>query len=235
LFSQNKNHQGIAMYKTLSLLVITAFIAVECNPFGYYADDAANANAFVDSVLTAVKKSYSANLDPLHIPDITAFQFSKKVGIITLKGDAKLEEGTITGLSHLTRSGDSSLGTEGGHFAAKLQFGDNNIHAHFKLDAEFMGLKVKATLDTDIGNIDVKVNIGVGADGKPAITAFEIDKLQHVKIDVHGPIAPLDGVLDLLLDGFVEVFNPQVEKLLGGILKDFVGKELANFKLPGTF
>jgi len=220
------------MYKTLSLLVITAFIAVECNPFSYYD---ASANQFVDQVLEAVKKSSSASLDPLHIADITAFQFSKKVGIITLKGDAKLEEGTITGLSHLARSGDSSLSTEGGHFSAKLQFGDNNIHAHFKLDAEFMGLHVKATLDSDIGNIDVKVNIGVGADGKPAITSFEVDKLQHVKIDIHGPIAPLDGILDLLLDGFVEVFNPLAEKLLGQVLKDVVGKELANFKLPGTF
>jgi len=220
------------MFATLSFLLISAIIAVECTPIGYYEES--NANEFVDQVLAAVKTEFGASLDPFHLPDTVA-KFSKKIALITFHGDAKLTQGTITGLSHLARSGDSTIGTENEHFTAKLQLGDNNIHAHFNVRLDFMDLTTHLDLDADIANIDLKTTIGVDAAGKPMISSLDIDELKHVRIQVHGPVAPLDGVLDLLADAFIEVFNPLARTELSKVLKDIIGKEIANLHLPGTF
>ena len=177
-----------------------------------------------------MKAKYNATLDPFHVPD-KVVSFSKKVGLITFHGEAKLTEGTITGLSHLYRSGDSSLGTENQHFVAHLKFGDKNIKVHYKGEARFMDLHTHVTLESLIGDIDVKATIGV-ENGKPAITEFQIDELKHVKIDIHTPIKILDHFIDFLGEEFIKIFNPTAENLISKILKDVVGKELANFKMP---
>jgi len=215
--------------KTLTFVILSVSIAVDCSPVSYF--DAGNANAFVDQVLNAVKAKYNQTLDPLHIPD-KVVSFKKKVGILNIHGEAKLSEGTITGLSHLYRSGDSSMGTENSHFVAHLRFGDQNIHLHYKGEASFMDLHTHLTLESQIGDIDVKAVIGLDSSGKPSITSFEIDELKHVKLDVHTPIPILDHFIDFLGEEFIKVFNPVARNLVSKILKDMVGKELSNFKMP---
>jgi len=149
-------------------------------------------------------------------------------------GSAKLTEGTIVGLSHLHRSGDSDIGTENNHFIAHLRLGDDNIRIHYKVDANFMNLlHPHLTLESEVENIDMKATIGLDADGKPTLTEFHIEELKHVKIHVHG-LGLLDPLIDLIGDAFIEVFNPTARDLLSNLLKGMIGDMLKNFKLPGT-
>jgi len=215
--------------KGLCLLLISVLVVVESTPISYF--DAGNANAFIDQILNAVKAKYNQTLDPFHIPD-KVVSFRKKVGLITFHGEAKLTEGTITGLSHLIRSGDSTLGNENNHFVAHLQFGDKNIHVHYKGEATFMDLHTHVTLESQVGDIDVKATITLDSAGKATINQLEIDELEHVKIHVHTPIAILDPLIDLFGDEFVKIFNPMAKEMLSKLLKDMLGKELENFKMP---
>jgi hypothetical protein len=222
--------------KLLSFLCISCFVLVQSTPIGYFTQeffDTGNADAFVDQVLTAAKAQYGATLDPFHVPD-SDLKFSKKLGILTLSGEAKLTEGTITGLSHLKRSGESTIGTENNHFVAHIEVGDDNIKIHYKVDATFMNLfHPKLTLESEVGNIDIKAAIGVDADGKPVLNELHIEELQHVKIYVHG-LGLLDPLIDLIGDAFIEFFNPTARDLLSNLLKGMLGDVLKNFKLPGT-
>jgi hypothetical protein len=145
-----------------------------------------------------------------------------------------LTQGVITGLSHLHRSGDSTIGTENNHFAAHIQMGDNNIKVHFNVQVDLLGIfHPHLVLESDIENIDLKADIGVGADGKPTLTGLLIDELKHVKVQVHG-LGPLDPLVDVIADEFIKVFNPQARDLLSGVLKGMVGDLLKDFKMPGT-
>jgi hypothetical protein len=217
--------------KLLSFLFISCFALVQSSPLGFF--EVGNANAFVDQILTAVKTQYGTTLDPFHIPDQT-LNFSQKLGIITLKGDAHLTEGVITGLSHLHRSGDSDIGTENSHFIAHLRLGDDNIKASFKVAANFMNLiHPHLTLESTIENIDMKATIGVDANGKPQVNEFHVEELKHVQVYVHG-LGLLDPLVDLIADGFIAAFNPTARDLLSNLLKGMIGDLLKDFKLPGT-
>jgi len=222
--------------KLLSFLFVSGIILVQSTPIAYFTQDffdSGNANAFIDQVLTAVKTQYGKTLDPFHVPDKT-LSFAKKVGIITFKGEAKLTEGLINGLSHLHRTGESTIGTENKHFVAHLQMGDDNIKVHYKVELSFMNIfHPHLTLESEIENIDMKATIGIDDAGHPQLTEFHIDELKHVKVHVHG-LGLLDPLIDLVADSFVAVFNPTARDLLSNLLKGMVGDMLKNFKLPGT-
>jgi len=188
-----------------------------------------NADKLVDQLLDTVKAKYGAQLDPLKM-NATVAEFSKKIGIITFHGDAKLEDGVITGLKSLKRTGDATLTTDKG-FDVKVQFGDNDIHVHYKAELQFMDLKTSGTLDVQLSNIDVKVDVDTTAAGKLEIKDFTVDALKLTKVDFKGPIPAGDEIVDLLGQSFVTIFNKQSRDLIGGLLKGIVQKELENLHL----
>jgi len=212
--------------KLLSLLFFCTILGVE--------SQAGNANAFIDSVLTAVKTEYGASLEPYHLPN-EELNFSQKIGIITLKGDIKLTNGTLTGLSHLHRNGNATLGTENQHFAVHLKVGDENIKLNYNAHIDFLDIiHPNLQIEADIGNIDINATIMLDTDGKPVIQQFEIDELKHTRVLVHG-LGILDPLVDIIADVVIEVANPQIRKALSHVVETMIGGLLSDFKLPGTF
>ena len=124
------------------------------------------------------------------------------------------------------------MNTEDKHFVVKLKFGDQNIRIHYKAEASFEDLHTSATLESQVGDIDVKATVALGSDGKPTLSSFEIDELRHVKIDVHTPLKILDHLVDALAEGFITVFNPMARDLISKVAKDLLEKELKNAKFP---
>jgi len=220
----------------LSFLFLCGFLHVQTLPVeenGQYYE-AGNANAFIDSVLTAVKTEYGAQLEPFHLPN-EELAFSQKVGIITLKGDIKLTNGTLNGLSHLHRANNATLGTENQHFVVHLQVGDENVKFRYNAHVDFLDiLHPNLVIEGDIGNIDINATIMLDSEGKPVINQFEIDELKHVQIYIHG-LGILDPLLDLIADAAIEVANPQIRNALSHLVQGMIGEQLANFHLPGTF
>ncbi|CAG2163985.1 unnamed protein product [Oppiella nova] len=211
----------------LSKILILALVAVaQCLPLN---DE--GADKLVDQLLDVVKTKYGAQLDPLHLNDSVA-AFSKKILGITFHGDAKLTEGTITGLKNLKRSGPSDIQTKDA-FKAHVQFGDNNLAIHFKAILDFMDLHTDGILNAQVGNLDVKVDVAIDSkSGKITINSFEVDKLKSVKIDFHGPIPVADEIVDLIGEAFITIFNKQAEELVGKVVKDILAKELDHMKFP---
>jgi len=194
------------------------------------ADDAGNANQFIDSVLTAVKTQYGASLDPFHLPD-EDIKINQKVGIITLKGEVKLTNGTLTGLSSLHRAGNSTIGTEKEHFVAHLRVGDQNIHLKYDAHVDLLSiLHPNLVIQVDIGNIDINMTLALNSDGKLDINQFDIDELKHTRVHVTG-LGILDPLVDLLADVVIEVANAQVRKAVSHLVEGLIGPLLSNFSL----
>ncbi|XP_054157977.1 mite allergen Lep d 7-like [Oppia nitens] len=221
------------MVKSFIILMVTTLLMVDCHEYEF--NTPGNANQMVDQLLTVVKAKYNTTLDPFHVPNMN-FNFTKKIALSTWHGEANLTEGTIKGLGAIKRSGDCDIGTDKGHFIGHLQFGDNNIHAHFHAVTQIgiKGLKpIHSTinLDADIGNIDVKITVGMNEKGKLQLKEFQVDELKHVKFHVKG-LKILDPLVNVMADAFVAIFNPQARQILGNILKNIIGKEIENLKFP---
>lgn len=209
--------------KFLFVLAIVGLAAA-----GALADDG-NANQLVDQIVSALTKK--AEIDPFHMPDHT-FQVDKKIGVIHLKGEVHIKNGLITGLSHAARNGDATIGNKNGTYDAHLRLGDKNIKFHADIDAVIGKiLRPKATLDSEIGDIDVKMSLAVTPEGKFQLEDFEIDEFKHVQIHVHG-LAILDPLIDLIGDGFIAFFNPNARRLLTNLLRPVIEEQLKNFH-PG--
>ncbi|XP_054154720.1 uncharacterized protein LOC128953265 isoform X3 [Oppia nitens] len=212
-------------------VIILALVAyATCSPLVNDAKD--DANKFVDQLIQIVKTKYGDKLDPMHLNDTVA-EFHKKIAGITWHGDAKLTEGTITGLKNIVRSGDSVVHIDK-KLTAHLQFGDANLMIHYKGELQFMDLKTSGLLNATTGTLDVIVDIGADDKGKLHVNTFNIDELKHVKIDFKGPIKVADDIVDALADGFVAVFNKQTRELLSKVVKDMLEKELENLHFPPT-
>nr|ABL09301.1 allergen Aca s 7 [Acarus siro] len=207
-----------------------ALIAIACFVGMAVADDG-NANQFVDQIVNALKSQ--KNFDPLVIAEQHT-NFDRKLGALHIKGKIDLKNTRITGLSHVQRVGDAILENKNGSFQAKLHLGDNNVKLFSDITIHLLSniihphLKVEA----DIGNIGVKFGVAIGADGKPALKDFDVEKLEHVKIIVHG-LGPLDPLVDLVADAFIAIGNTQARHLVTGIVRPIIESELKNFKLGG--
>jgi hypothetical protein len=211
--------------KLLSLLLF-------CSTLSASSAQSGNANEFIDSVLVAVKTQYGSNLDPLHLPD-EEFAFNQKVGIITLKGDIKLTNGSLNGLSALHRTANSTIGTENQHFVAHLRVGDENVHFKYDVHVDLLDLLHPSfQIQGDIENIDINITIALDSDGKLAIQQFEIDELKHVRMQIHG-LGVLDPIADIIADVIIEVANPQIRKSLSHLVEGMIGPMLTNFSLTG--
>jgi len=194
---------------------------------------AGNANAFIDSILTAVKTEHAADLEPYHLPD-EELVINQKVGIITIKGDVKLTKGTLTGLSKIHRNGDATVGTQAGHFAVDLKVGDEKVVLMYDAHIDLMNiLHPNLKIEADIAAIDIKMSISLSDDGKPVISSFEIDELKHTTFKVTG-LGILDPLVDVIADVVVEVANKQVRDALSKMVEPMIGGLLSDFKLPGS-
>jgi len=213
----------------IMLLSVLLFCGLMSNLF---ADDTGNANEFIDSVLTAVKAQYGAQLDPFHLPD-EDIKINQKVGIITIKGDVKLSNGTLTGLSTLHRAGNATIGTESEHFVAHLRIGDQNIHlAYNKVHVELLGGLIHPDLGikADIGNIDLNMTLALNSAGKLDITQFEMDELKNVKVHVTG-LGVADALVDVIADAAIVIANKQVRDAAGHLVQGLIAPLLTNFTL----
>ncbi|CAG2104697.1 unnamed protein product [Medioppia subpectinata] len=214
----------------LSFLLIGTFVSVESARFGF--TDPGNANKLIDQLLGVVKTKYGANLDPFHVPD-QHLHFDKKVALTWWHGQLNISEGLIKGLSHLIRSGDCDIGTDKGKFVAHVQVGDANVAAHFHGVMKLNIFHATVNLDVSIGNLDVKLGVGLDDKQKMHLNDFNIDELKNVKIHVSG-LKIFTPLVNALANAFVNVFNPQTRQILGNLLKGIIEKEIQNIKIPPT-
>lgn len=136
---------------------------------------------------------------------------------------------TIVGLSHIKRNGDAVIGNKNGTFDAKLRMGDQNVKVHADVYPHFIKfIHPHIRVESQVGDIDILIQLTVDGNGKFVLENFEIDEFKHVKIQVHG-LALLDPLIDLIADGFIQFFNPNARQLITKFVRPVIEEEIKKF------
>ena len=84
-------------------------------------------------------------------------------------------------------------------------------------------------IDADVGEIDIKAIVALDENQKPILKSLDVDELKNTKIHISG-LKILTPLANLVADIFVKNFNSKAREQLNGLLKDVLGKEIANIK-----
>lgn len=157
----------------------------------------------------------------------------ERIGFLDVKIKVDLHKTTIAGLGHALRVGDAAVTNKDGSFNAKLQLGDADVRAKSDLTVHVSQLiHPDLKLEADIGHLTVTFSVAIGSDGKPALKEFHIDELAHTKVHIHGAIALLDPVIDVIAQAFIRMFNSLARDAITQVVKPVLEDELKKLMGP---
>jgi len=194
-------------------------------------DDIGSANDFIDAILEVVKSQFGKKLEALPIPD-QDLNFDKKILFINTRGNVKVWDGHVYGLSTLHRSGDCEITQDDQNFRAKVKIAIDNVKFESGAKLTYGALHPSFNLHGWIKhiNIDAEVNIIGGLqDGKPELTHFNVQHLDgfSVKIDGLGVLTHLvNGIIDL----YVKTSHHSIRNTISDNVRNAMKDAIGNFK-----
>ena len=186
-------------------------------------DDAATANAFIDSVVDALKKK--ENFDPM-VVGLEHAEVKEKVGLINVDVKVDLHQTRLTGLGRALRVGNAEMVSNNGAFNAKLQLGDNNVKVFSDLTIHLSGTNFNVEMNADVGHMLVTFGIQYDSAGKPSVSEFKIDELKDMKVKLDSQISILNPVLDELVKIATKVANKLVLDIVTQVVKPVLSDEM---------
>jgi len=195
-------------------------------------EEPGTADAFLDTILAAVKQQFADKLDPFNLPD-KELSFEQKVVVVNFKGHIKLFEGVMNGLSSLHRTKASHIVQEEGSedLGLQLRIGVNDLDFRYRAHIAFMGIGPTVTIKGKLKHLDIYAEGGLLSDSaKPFITEFDIKELDGLNIEVEG-LSVLDFVINIIAKGVTTIFKSQVTGSINNVLKSMIEEVMSNFSL----
>merc|ERR1711892_595557 len=168
--------------------------------------DCAEADAYIDEVLANVAQMVvDQGLDPAELPG-GKISFSQDLGIITIHGSARYDQGHFNGLSTIHRTGGLRDARAGYHVAAELQ-----------------GIEVGASAEVKFSSLDIYFEASMPLDQSSGLqlTKFEITNVGHIDVSVSG-LGPLDWILGKLVGAIADTVKDWIIPLIEGPIKDIL-------------
>ncbi|XP_003742551.1 uncharacterized protein LOC100905044 [Galendromus occidentalis] len=187
-------------------------------------------NEFFDELLDELRDADDIRV--MTLDDLT-IGFSRKVALLTVHGEAKLYDGTVTGLDTAERIDDAQIITrKDGSVVIRCTLGMGVIIFNYKGTVSFMGLGPSISMLTHTGYVTVKAEVQRAANGTVKVTEFNVRDFEKLKVKFTG-LGPLTWATSLLIAPAVNILTPiirrtveygvrtVVEKKLPDIIKDF--------------
>lgn len=191
--------------------------------YAFYED---HTNDVFDQILESVRKS--EKLDPLKLPEQVS-KFDKKV-LVRFHGEAKLYNGTLTGISTIHRTGNSRFNmTEYGiDVFADVALGalDVNYKAHIK----FMGKGPTVDMHVHIAYVRLLAEVAQGKESEMALKQFKVLRLDGFKLKING-LGPLSAIFNFFTKHFTNLFKNQVKNKVEKVIRGTLIKKIKELKL----
>ncbi|XP_055936361.1 uncharacterized protein LOC129966038 isoform X2 [Argiope bruennichi] len=201
-------------------------LCVHCARCGGYKEAIESCNEYVDKLLNSIVVDQADTLDPYHIND-TVISFQKKIVFVDFKGEAKLSEGYITGISSLRRTEPCSLSFEKGRYILSTSLRTTALFFNFTGSVKMMNMGpeifVRGNSSSAHGSMAFSLN---ATTGKEAI--LEEFKLQYVKdmqVWIDG-LRLLKWMSDPLRNSAAIFFKHSVKKLVEVVIGSSINDEM---------
>jgi len=214
----------------ISVLVIFACLVL--GTFGSDEELKARANAYIDDFIEKATNGSGGFIDPLPLDDLKK-GFEREIAFITIKGEAKLYDGKIFGLSSLQRVGNVTVIDLDEMIMISTQLTFKKIHATYKGAILINDLGPKITVNARIGGSKVSMFIVVPPEGgKGDLMSFNINKLEDIRISVWG-LGPLGWTASIVSTLALNALEKPVAKTASLKIFEHFSKELEKIPFPG--
>ncbi|XP_076367748.1 mite allergen Lep d 7-like [Tachypleus tridentatus] len=220
------------------LFLFTAVVFAEITWSFHYGDktafmDVENANEFIDHLIAATKMNISHNLEPYSLPD-KSIGFEKKILLVTWRGEAKLYDGLLTGLSTIHRNGDCTIDVQDGNkIYVKVHLGMGILELLYHATVTFMEFGPSVTVEGKIGYLTINMDISSdpSTGGTPTIERFDMDEMKGLTVSFSG-LGPLSWLMTILTSLVLKFFKGIIQKVIEWTVKRIVANKMKNLKLP---
>ncbi|XP_054169084.1 uncharacterized protein LOC128966257 [Oppia nitens] len=193
-------------------------------PLGFVHKNSTN---IFDSLLQrAVHTLNDTGVDPLPLPPLTD-KFSYDLMLFKLKGELKVYDGYLNGLSSLVRTGDIITTYSNNEVVFEASMGFTNLTGGYNWKTSVLGGGPSGSSSLTISGISCYLQLkqGLHRGAKPTISSFRIDKIKHLWIDVNG-LGSWDFILELIMNVVSNAFKLSLANAIGGPVTDAIQKEL---------
>lgn len=221
-------------------------------------------DGLIDKVLEATRESIMSEgtLDPVSIPDITIpYSLDKMTGAcapflkekhgalgelmlalctclaknINLEGDLFLKDGSLSGLSQLTRSVPTLLQVENGVAKILIGLGVTGLEAPFTTSASIASPDFHPEVKAIVEKIGIKFGVDVPLSGASSTTGlFEFDPpLDDLPVDVDIKLDELGELEQVVKPLVIQPVKKKLIEILKGELKEKITEKISKF-IPGV-
>ncbi|GFV21843.1 uncharacterized protein TNCV_4525301 [Trichonephila clavipes] len=192
-----------------------------------------NANEYIDQILFNVQKYIKDHhLDPMQLPEF-ASNFTKEVMYVTVKGEAKLYDGWLSGVSTIHRTDECELRTNKTTISVAAHLGLNKLKLAYKGHAKFMSWGPSLIVGGSVKKVSFyfKIEQSNRKGAKPDLREFEIDELSTIWIEMSG-LGPLTWLLKWLLTGISKLVEDFIVEKLTVNIRDYMESEFQKLSFP---
>lgn len=160
--------------------------------------------------------------------------FEREIGFAIVKGEAKLYDGKIYGLSSLQRKGDATVIDLDDVLIISCQMTFKKVHAFYRGALLLNDKGPKITLNAKIGSSKVSMFMMVPAEGGNAtLASFSINRLQDIRISIWG-LGAMGWTASIISTLALNALEQPVAKAASLKMFEYFGKEIEKVPYPGN-
>ncbi|XP_022248958.1 mite allergen Lep d 7-like [Limulus polyphemus] len=195
--------------------------------------DVGNANEFIDQLIEATKMGMSHDLEPYSLPD-KSIGFEKKILLVTWRGEAKLYDGLLSGLTTIHRNGDCTIDVQDGNtMHVKVHLGMGVLELRYHATVTFMDFGPSVTVEGKIGYVTINMDISSdpSTGGIPTIEKFDMDEMKGLTVTFNG-LGPLSWLMTILTSLVLKFFKGIIKTIIQWTVKRVVADKIKNLQFP---
>ncbi|GFU26232.1 uncharacterized protein NPIL_27211 [Nephila pilipes] len=196
------------------VFISAVFFQVAYARSGGYIEAIESCNEYVDTLIKSILTDRGDILDPYNMND-SIISFQKKVVFVDFKGEAKLSEGYISGVSSLRRISPCSLSFENGRYklSANLQTGAMFFNFTGSVKVMNMGPVIFVRGNSSSADISLAFSLNATTGKEALLEELKMQDIKDMNVWIDG-LRLLSWMSDPLRNSAAIFFKHSVKKLI---------------------
>ncbi|RWS24310.1 uncharacterized protein B4U80_06917 [Leptotrombidium deliense] len=188
-----------------------------------------NSSTLFDAFLERSKAAIADKFEPFHLSDQSK-QFLTRILRFNVSAELKLYNGTVNGLTTLTRTGDIIAEYDNDSVTIVAELGFENLTSSYQWIAKLMGAGPSGSASVSVNSIAAQIKLRqlLTKNSKPTLEEFRISNIKHVWVDIKG-LGSGDFLLEIFINLISNTFKRSLALAISGPIRDSIQNELDVF------
>ncbi|KAF8790325.1 Mite allergen Der f 7 like protein [Argiope bruennichi] len=189
-------------------------------------------NDYIDDFIQKATNGSGGFIDPLPLDELKK-GFEREIGFVRVKGEAKLYNGKIYGLSTMKRKGNATVLNLDDMLIISTELIFKKLNATYKGALLLNDAGPTISLNAKVGRSQVSMIIIAPAEGgKAEMMSFSINKLQDIRVSIWG-LGPMGWAASIMSTLALNALEKPVAKASSIKVMEHFMKEIEKVPFPG--